>query len=111
MSEVSVVMQMYQSLSPEEKAAFLRMLGLPPELTEIIDSETIEASWPSTASRTGKFAVFIVATLMSRRTGVPAPAISSSTARVATNRSPMQPKPSLAGRSAPLIPTCAMFTA
>ena len=43
MSEVSVVMQMYQSLSPEEKAAFLRMLGLPPELTEIIDSETIEA--------------------------------------------------------------------
>lgn len=40
--EVSVVMQMYQSLSQEEKATFLHLLGLPPELTEIIDSGTIE---------------------------------------------------------------------
>lgn len=42
MSEVSVVLQMYQSLSQDEKMAFLRMLGLPDELTEIIDSETTE---------------------------------------------------------------------
>ena len=35
MSEVSVVMQMYQSLSAEEMATFLRLLGLPQELTEI----------------------------------------------------------------------------
>jgi transposase-like protein len=42
MSEVSVVMQMYQSLSQDEKATFLRLLGLPTELTEIIDSDTIE---------------------------------------------------------------------
>ena len=35
MSEVSVVMQMYQSLLAEEMATFLRLLGLPQELTEI----------------------------------------------------------------------------
>ena len=55
MSEVSVVMQMYQSLSPEEKAAFLRMLGLPPELTEIIDSETSSM----TAARMESFSALI----------------------------------------------------
>lgn len=42
MSEVSVIVQMFNSLSAEDKATVLRLLGLPAELTEIIDSETLE---------------------------------------------------------------------
>ena len=42
MSEVNVVMQMFKSLSDSDKATFMRMLGMPAQLTEIIDSETTE---------------------------------------------------------------------
>lgn len=38
MAEANVVFQMFKSLSDKEKETFLRLLGMPTELTEIIDS-------------------------------------------------------------------------
>lgn len=42
MAEASVVFQMFKSLTGKEKETFLRLLGMPTELTEIIDSTDTE---------------------------------------------------------------------
>lgn len=42
MAEANVVFQMFKSLSDKEKETFLRLLGMPTELTEIIDSTDTE---------------------------------------------------------------------
>ena len=42
MSEVNLVYQMYNTLSKSDKMRFMRMLGMPPQMTEIIDSSTME---------------------------------------------------------------------
>lgn len=42
MAEANVVFQMFKSLSDNEKEAFLRLLGMPTELIEIIDSTDTE---------------------------------------------------------------------
>ncbi len=42
MSEANVVLQMYKSLSAEDKALFMRLLGMPTELVEVIDSTNTE---------------------------------------------------------------------
>ncbi len=41
-AEANVVFQMFKSLSDKEKETFLRLLGMPTELTEIIDSTDTE---------------------------------------------------------------------
>ena len=42
MSEVNLVYQMYNTLSKSDKMRFMQMLGMPPQMTEIIDSSTME---------------------------------------------------------------------
>ncbi len=42
MSEVNLVYQMYNTLSKSDKVRFMQMLGMPPQMTEIIDSSTME---------------------------------------------------------------------
>lgn len=42
MSEVNLVYQMYNTLSKTDKMRFMQMLGMPPQMTEIIDSSTME---------------------------------------------------------------------
>lgn len=42
MAEANVVFQMFKSLSDKEKETFLRLLGMPTKLTEIIDSANTE---------------------------------------------------------------------
>lgn len=42
MAEANVVFQLYNTLSADQKAVFMQLLGLPPRMTEIIDSENIE---------------------------------------------------------------------
>lgn len=42
MSEVNLVYQMYNTLSKSDKVRFMQMLGMPPQMTEIIDSPTME---------------------------------------------------------------------
>ena len=42
MAEANVVYQMFKSLSNKEKESFLRLLGMPTKLTEIIDSTNTE---------------------------------------------------------------------
>lgn len=42
MAEANVVFQMFKSLIDKEKETFLRLLGMPTELTEIIDSTDTE---------------------------------------------------------------------
>lgn len=42
MSEVNLVYQMYNTLSKSDKMRFMQMLGMPPQMTEIIVSSTME---------------------------------------------------------------------
>lgn len=42
MSEVNLVYQMYNTLSKSDKMRFMQMLGMPPQMTEIIDSSTMD---------------------------------------------------------------------
>lgn len=42
MSEVNLVYQMYNILSKSDKMCFMQMLGMPPQMTGIIDSSTME---------------------------------------------------------------------
>lgn len=42
MSEVNLVYQMYNTLSKSDKMRFMQMLGMPPQMTEIIDTSTME---------------------------------------------------------------------
>lgn len=42
MSEVNLVYQMYNTLSKSDKMRFMQMLSMPPQMTEIIDSSTME---------------------------------------------------------------------
>lgn len=42
MSEVNLVYQMYNTLSKSDKMRFMQMLGMPPQMTEIIDSSSME---------------------------------------------------------------------
>lgn len=42
MSEVNLVYQMYNTLSKSDKMRFMQMLGMPPQMAEIIDSSTME---------------------------------------------------------------------
>ena len=42
MSEVNLVYQMYNTLSKSDKMRFMQMLGVPPHMTEIIDTSTME---------------------------------------------------------------------
>ena len=42
MSEVNLVYQMYNTLSKSDKMRFMQMLGMPQQMTEIIDSSTME---------------------------------------------------------------------
>ena len=42
MSEVTLVYQMYNALSKPDKMRFMQMLGMPPQMTEIIDSTSVE---------------------------------------------------------------------
>lgn len=41
-SEVNLVYQMYNTLSKSDKMRFMQMLGMPPQMTEIINSSTME---------------------------------------------------------------------
>ena len=42
MSEVNLVYQIYNTLSKPDKMRFMQMLGMPPQMTEIIDSTSVE---------------------------------------------------------------------